>query len=105
MPIHEKKFDQYRIYYMTGGNEVPLIDCYDGASHVGKLVFHDAGGSLPPNAVAVNGVLYLRYRLSQFNDVINILRQEKPLYIRLSTPSLIGFLATQEGEPVGEQET
>ena len=105
MAIHEKKFDQYRIYYMTGGNEVPLIDCYDGASHVGKLVFHDTGGPLPPNTLAVNGVLYLRYRLSQFNDVINILRQEKPLYIRLSTPSLIGFLATQQGEPVGEQET
>ena len=70
----EKKFDRYRIWYMTGGNEVPLIDCYDGASHVGKLVFHDTTGAPPPNAVTADGVLYLRYRLSQFGDVIGILR-------------------------------
>jgi hypothetical protein len=66
---------------MTGGAEVPLVDCYDGAVHVGKLVFHDTGGALPANLVTASGVMYLRYRLSQFNDVINILRQEEPLFI------------------------
>jgi hypothetical protein len=37
--------------------------------------------------------------------VIEILRYEKPLYLRLSTPSLIGYLATDEPEPVGEEES
>lgn len=104
MAIYQKAFDQYRIYYMTGGSEVPIIDCYNGTSHVGKLVFHADGAPLPANAVVQNEVLYLRYRLGQFNDVVGILRHEKPLYLRLSTPSLIGFIATSQGEPVGEQE-
>jgi hypothetical protein len=105
MPVHEQQFDQYYIYYMTGGNEVPLINCFKGANYVGKLVFHNTAGAPPANGVLPDGTIYLRYRLSQFQDVIGILRQEKPLYLRLSTPSLIGFLATQQGEPVGEQET
>lgn len=104
MPRNERKFDRYRIWYMTGGNEVPMIDCYDGTTQVGKLVFHNTAGALPPNAVTADGVLYLRYRLSQFGDVIGILREEKPLYLWLSTPDLIGSIGTQEGEPVGEQE-
>jgi hypothetical protein len=104
MPVHEKKFDQYRIFYMTGGSEVPLIDCYQGGTHVGKLVFHDTTGAPPANLVTADGILYLRFKLSQFGDVIGILRQEKPLFLRLSTPSLKGWVGTDGAEPVGEQE-
>jgi hypothetical protein len=103
--VPEKQIDQYRIYYYTGGSESPVIDCYDGTTHVGKLVFYNTTAAPPANAVAANGVLYLRYRLSQFNDVLNILQREKPLYIKLAPASLIGFLATDEREPVGEEET
>ena len=105
MAVYEKAFDQYKIHYVTGGSEVPMIDCYNGMTHVGKLSFHADGAPLPVNLVTQNEVLYLRYRMSQFDDVVGILRHEKPLYLRLSTPSLIGFLATSQGEPVGEQET
>jgi hypothetical protein len=104
MPTYQKQFAEYKIIYMTGGNEVPLIDCYDGSTHVGKISFHDEGMPLPPNLVTSTGVLYLRYRLKQFKDVMDILRYEKPLFLRLTTPSLVGFIATQQGEPVGEQE-
>ena len=105
MAIHKKQFDSYRIYYMTGGNEVPVLDCYDGSSFVGKLIFHRDSASLPSNIVRSDGVVHLRYSLSQFNDVIDMLRYEKPLYLRLSTPSLVGFLAPEEAEPVGEEES
>jgi len=104
MPIQQKPFERYRIDYPSGGGQVPSIDCFDGDSHVGKLIFHDIEGAPPANLVASNGVLYLRYRLTQFSDVINILRYEKPLYIRLSTETLVGRIATHEFEPVGEEE-
>ena len=104
MAVYDEEFDRYYIYYMTGGSEVPTIDCYDGTALVGKLIFHSEEGALPANLVTARGVIYLRYRLSQFGDVIEILRHEKPLYLRLTTPSLIGYLATREGEPVGEEE-
>ena len=100
-----KQFDSYRIYYMCGGNEIPQINCYKGSSYVGKLVFHKNGEPIPPNALTSSGAVYLRYTLSQFKDVIGILRYEKPLYLRLSTPSLKGYIATSEAEPVGEEES
>ena len=104
MPSHQHQFDQYRIYYMTGGADVPLIDCFNGTAFVGKLVFHLPGAALPPNIVTSSGVIYLRYSIGQFGDVIGILRQEKPLFIRLSTPSGVGYLGTTDSEPVGEEE-
>jgi hypothetical protein len=105
MPSIAKKFDSYRIYYMCGGNESPLINCYDGGSYVGKLCFHKDGAPVPPNALVSGSIIYLRYTVSQFNDVIGILRYEKPLFLRLSTPSLIGYIATSQAEPVGEEES
>ena len=104
MPSYQQQFDQYRIFYMTGGAEVPLIDCYNGTALVGKLVFHFSGTGLPPNLVTSSGVIYLRYAIGQFADVIGILREEKPLFLRLSTPSGVGYLATAGSEPVGEEE-
>ena len=104
MAIHQKSFDKYRIDYPSGGGQVPSIECFDGITRVGRLIFHDTEGAPPDNLVAADGALYLRYRLSQFNDVVNILRYEKPLYVRLSTETLVGRLATHQDEPIGEQE-
>lgn|SRR5215510_8183300 len=99
----KKNVDQYQIGYMTGGTEVPYIDVYDGSTYVGKLSFHH--DSPPANLLTSSGIVYLRYRLSQFNDVIGILRTEKPLTLGFDTTSLKGYLATGSSEPVGEQET
>ena len=41
--------------------------------------------------------------MSRFDDVITILRYEKPLYL-LMTRDLIGWIGTSDLEPVGEQE-
>jgi hypothetical protein len=98
-----KNITQYQISYMSGGTEVPLIDCYDGTTHVAKLSFHP--DPVPANQLISTGVVYLRYRLSQFNDVIGILRLESPLKITFSDTSLKGALFTGANEPVGEQET
>jgi hypothetical protein len=103
MATYEKAFDQYRIYYMTGGFGGPIIDCFNGMSFVGKILFHPDGQPLPANAVQ-SDVVFLRYRANQFGDVIAILRNEKPLFLRLTTPGFAGFVATSQGEPVGEQE-
>lgn len=103
MAIHKHQIDGYKIYYFTGGGGVPAIDCFNGDEHVGTVYFHDKS-PLPPNNLATDGKISLRYALSQFNDVALTLRYEKPLFIRLHTPSMIGFLATVETEPIGEQE-
>jgi hypothetical protein len=105
MATTQKVVDQYRIYYMTGGAESPLIDVFSGSSHVARLSFHAEGAPLPANLVTQAGVFYLRYRLNQFEDVVGLLRHEQPLYVSLTTPSLIGFIGTSEHEPIGEEES
>jgi hypothetical protein len=103
MAIIRKDFTAYLIAYMSGPNEGPIIDCYNGPTHVAKLCFH-RNEPLPPNLLASGNVIYLRYLISQFNDIVEILRNEKPLYVQLSTPDLKGFIATSGFETVGENE-
>lgn len=48
MTLHERNFDRSIIGYMTGGDERPLIDCYDDDStHVGDIAFHFDASSFP----------------------------------------------------------
>jgi hypothetical protein len=82
-----------------------VLNCYDGDSYVGSISFYKAGATVPPNNKTSSGYVNLRYTISQFNDVIGILRYEKPLFLMLSIPSLIGYIATSEAEPVGEEES
>ena len=103
-----KQFDHYRIFYMTGTTdqpETPWIDCFEGTSHVGKLAFHIPEQGRRLGNEVVNGVIYLRYSLSQFGDIIGILRHEKRLQLHISDSlNGIGRLANEEREPVGRQD-
>ena len=58
-----------------------------------------------PAKISINEwKITIRYHIDRFNDIINILRYEKPLKIYLDTESLIGGISTGTSEPVGEQE-
>ena len=46
----------------------------------------------------------LHFPISKFNDVITMLREEKPLYLFLNEDNGVGIIATQDFEPVGEEE-
>lgn len=103
---HRTQFDAYRVRYQTGGDAGPEIDCLHGGEPVGLLVFHEDGAALPPNELSGDGnggVMRLHFRLAQFPHLIDLLREEKPLYISLSTTSLVGAVMTG-AEPVGEGE-
>lgn len=104
MAILHKFFDQYMIDYPSGGAQSPSIYCLDGETLVARLLFRDTEGALPANIVADTGLFYLQYRLNQFTDVVNILRYEKPLYVRIGTESLVGRVGTVLPELVGEEE-
>ncbi len=94
------QFDGYRLQYYS--NQA-YITCLKGAQPLGTLCFHPDGTTLPPNKGWDDGVLVLNYYLSQFNDVIGILRYEKPLVLWFNPDNGMGALTTGP-EPVGEQE-
>lgn len=56
------------------------------------------------NAIDHNDDIVLQYHIDRFNDIISILRYEKPLFIYIYTESLTGGIAT-ELEPLGEEES
>jgi len=102
MPTIKKDFDAYKIWYYSGHPYQALIYVYQGSKYVGRIVFYKDGTTIPPNASYPEPSIH--YPLSRFNDVINILREEKPLYLFLNLDNKIGILATTDLEPVGEEE-
>ena len=104
MPTVKKDFDAYKIWYYSGHPYEALIYCYKGTRYVGRIVFFKDDSVMPPNANYSSGPS-IHYGLGRFNDIISILRQEKPLYLFLNLTNLIGIVATDELEPVGEEES
>ena len=104
MSTVKKDFDSYKVWYYSGHPYEALIYCYQGGSYVGRIVFFKDDAAIPVNANYSSGPS-IHYPLSRFNDVITILREEKPLYLFLNLTNFIGILATAEQEPVGEEES
>ena len=108
MANYTAKFDNYRIFYYTGPDINPLINCYDDTKSVGQIRFYEKSAAMPPNTVIESGqgrILKLHYRLEQFQDVIEVMRYEKPLHLWLETINSQGGVCTSEYEPVGEEES
>jgi len=60
------------------------------------------GESIPAN-IAVAGYPRLYFPASKFEEIMNILRHEDPLYLTLVTSNGIGTISTSN-EPIGEEE-
>jgi len=101
-----KQFDRYILSYDTerkNANVVASITCYTSLpwKSVGQILFYLE--DIPPNETAGNDFLKLHFSASRFNDIINILRYEKPLSLIMNTDTLYGALQTSS-EETGEQE-
>lgn len=106
----EKSFDSYLLSYKSGfkSGSGPLeaqIDCYTQQpwQQVGRILFF-AGDSVPQNQTYDQDLPSIHFQLSRFSDVMHILLNEKPLYLRLNTNSFYGDIATST-EPIGEEES
>jgi hypothetical protein len=104
---HKTKFDEYVVRYLSGGGTGPEIECLHRGDPVGTLHFHDEGAQLPANELVRpedgGPMCRLHFRLSQFPHLIDLLREEKPLYLWFSEASAQGAVMTG-AEPVGEGE-
>ena len=98
------EFNIYRVYYYSAPQYdwAVRIDLYLSAANVGTLLFMKEGQSIPANTVA-NGVPRLHYSMRDFPAMIQMIREEKPLFVNLNEANGIGSISTSD-EPVGEQE-
>lgn len=103
MATIRKDFDSYKIWYYSAHSYEAIIYLYQEGSYVGRIVFYRNNVSLPPNRNSASGPS-IHYPVSRFNDIISILRYEEPLYLFLNLNNLVGIIATEEQEPIGEEE-
>ena len=95
----------YHVFYKPGG-ENPFIYAKDALGHMrAYMVFLDNDADLPESQeLSSQGETFYRlhYHRDQFPAVIDILRNEKPVYVFYSNPTYAHICTS--AEPVGEEE-
>ena len=84
----------------TGGNLVAFIHCFYNGKNEMTCEFYREGSVLPENRNA-GGRVGLTYPWSHFDAVLDVLRNEKPLFFGFIESTKVGYVSTQD-EPVGE---
>jgi hypothetical protein len=74
--------DQYEVMY-SANTFVPRIWLKNGGNYIGQLIFEPDGTALPPDS-NVNGQVNLFYHLEDFNNCVDLLRDESPMYLLFS---------------------
>jgi len=96
--------DKYKVVLYgedaLAGNLVAYIHCYHGKKNVMTCEFYRDGSTLPQNRYK-GGRVGLVYPWSRFSAVLDVLRNERPLYFGFIMTTKVGYVATTR-EPVGE---
>ena len=98
------EFDSYRLYYHSAPQYSwqSRLYLYNNGSFVGSIFFMKEGVSIPAN-IEVGGHARLHFPTGKFEEIMNVLRHDKPLYISLVPSNGIGTISTSN-EPIGEEE-
>jgi hypothetical protein len=107
VPYTSSSFDSYTIQYTShpGPGYIAMINCYLAGVYKGSIRFYPDNVTLPPNFLTAQKQIVMHFPIRRFEDIITIIRYEKPLWILLFDDTLWGYLGTGSTEPVGEQET
>ena len=110
MKIISSEITEYWVHFQAGRIENKLIHprtiikCYHDDEYVLQASFYPDKTNLPDNYYDVNSnLVYLRYSMSMYSYVLDILRNESPIYYSFSQTSKLGYIRTGK-EPVGEGE-
>jgi hypothetical protein len=78
-----------------------FIHCYHNNVNVMSCVFYNDENNVPANSKGPR--VNLSYPMSKFSYVVDVLRNEKPMYFGFIESTKVGYVATYK-EPVGEEE-
>lgn len=82
-----------------------FIHCYHANKNVMSALFYNDESSVPNNHWAGEGYrVELKYPMSKFASIIDLLRNEKPLYFGYISDNSLGYISTH-AEPTGEEES
>jgi hypothetical protein len=75
----QMRIDAYEVLYSANGF-APRIALKNAGNYVGQMIFMPNGAALPADTV-VNKQAQLHYHLDDFQNAIDLLRNEKPIYM------------------------
>jgi hypothetical protein len=73
------RIDTYEVFY-SANSFSPRIALKNAGTYIGQLVFLPNGSTLPADTSA-KGVATLYYHLGHYQNAIDLLRNEKPMYL------------------------
>ena len=79
------KIDRYEVAY-SANQFVPRIFLTGGGKSLGQLVFKPNGAALPPDSVGGSGEVNVFYHLDDFQNAVDLLRNESPVYLFFNGP-------------------
>jgi len=82
------KIDEYEVMY-SANQFPPRIWLKNSGKFIGQLIFKPNGSALPPDGQS-GGQANLYYHLDHFQNALDMLRNEKPMYL-LYTGAGAGF--------------
>ncbi len=95
------------MYYLFSSREdaSPVIFLYsDGDAEIGMVYFREDSQPLPPAKQFPNGKYALYYRRSIFPELIDMLRNEKPIYLHWVPEGNHNTRISTQPEMVGDEE-
>ena len=75
----QMRIDAYEVLY-SANDFPPRIALKNAGNYVGQMIFAANGAALPADTV-VNNQVQLHYHLDDFQNAIDLLRNEKPIYM------------------------
>lgn len=84
----------------TAGDLAAFIHCYYARNNVMTCEFYKEGSAVPKNRCK-GGRVGLAYPWARFSAVLDVLRNEKPVFFGFIFSTKVGYVATEQ-EPVGE---
>lgn len=95
------KIDEYEVMY-SANKFMPRIWLKSAGKYIGQLIFHPNGTTLPADSMTGTQV-NLHYHLDDFQNCIDMLRNEKPMYLLWMGAGAENGIKTT-AEAVGENE-
>ena len=99
MAITNERITDYSVFLHSGLAYEGLIFCSGADGFIGALKFY-RDGEVPPNG-AGGGSPSMNYAIDRLSDLLDVLRNEDPVWFRFDTDSGVGYIATAM-EPAGE---
>ena len=75
----QTRIDQYEVLYSSNSFS-PRIGLKNAGNYVGQMIFMPNGATLPADSI-VNNQVQLHYHVDDFQNAIDLLRNEKPIYM------------------------